>query len=249
MAVDAGRYAGRRRRNDPRAAKEKRQKVILVAGAGLLLVVLVIQLPKTLHRLHGSSSVTTPATVVPSSAPTGATATEFRGRLAALRAYKAKDPFTQQVVQAGTVPQAAQPARGPAVRTTHLVVKDPFEQQVSVTGATTGGTTSSSVSPGSASRPSSTVGGGVAMHGKYIVVLASVPLPDGLAEAQRIARLARARGITSASVLTSSRYRSLRPGFYVVYGGGYESLRSALGGLTKAHGHGFLTAYTRTLGA
>jgi hypothetical protein len=241
MAVDAGHYSRRRRVQDARAAKEKRQKVMLAVGSALLLMLLAIQLPRTLHRLHGTSSA--PTTSAGTGAPAaaahlGATArARFAQRYAALAAFGPKDPFVQQEGDGSMTGEGIRSAIAPPVRATSFVVKDPFDEQVSSTG-TSGPVGSSSVVP------SRLLGG----HASYVVVLASVPVPEGIGEARRIARFARAHGIKSASVLTSSNYRTLRSGFYVVYGGNYRSLGAALGGLASARTRGFLTAYTRSLG-
>jgi hypothetical protein len=276
MAVDAGRQARRGRVHDARLAKERRQKIFLATAGGLLLVILAVQLPGLLHRLHGSSASppTTSATGTTaangSAGGTAAKQSAFLRRLAALASFRPTDPFVQQIATGGATKSRPQGGITPRVRTIQLVVKDPFVPQIATGGATKsvlqGGATprvranqfvikdpfqdqlssQSTSGPVSASKPSSspTASG----HGAYIVILASVPVPQGLAAARRIAKTARARGIDGAGVLTSAGFHSLRPGFYVVFGGMYKSARAAAGGLDAARAHGFLTAYPRFLG-
>jgi hypothetical protein len=89
--------------------------------------------PKTLKRLHGSSSSSAPVpTIVPSS-PAAATpaAPPKPVSLKPLARFAAKDPFVPQVVSAPSKPTPVLANDPPAVRASHWVEKDPFVQQLS----------------------------------------------------------------------------------------------------------------------
>jgi hypothetical protein len=275
MAVDAGRYVGRRRRQDDRTAKARRQKQILVVAAAVLAVVLVVQLPGILHRRQGGSPAsagTVPAVPAPSEqgkagGSVAATSAAFARRIALVQTFAAKDPFVgQENAAAATTASSTTQAHGPPVRSRRFVAKDPFAQQPDQ-GPT-------SAAPAQAAGPpvrvhdfvakdpfavqaadggSATKGGrggtpARAVTRKYIVILASIPVPAGYGDAARLARIARDRGIRGAGVLRSSSYGTLRPGFYVVYGSTFASTNGAARGLVAARAHGFPTAYTRPLG-
>ena len=62
----------------------------------------------------------------------------------------------------------------------------------------------------------------------------TVPKVDGRDEAVAIAEEARRRGLTPAGVLDSSRYPSLRPGYWMAYQGSFGSEAEANGALRKA---------------
>ena len=136
MAVAAGTM--RRRRNDEEqkvAAKSKRDKVILAVGGALLLAVLVFEVPKVLSS--GSSSAPAPAPVAAAAAP-AATATGgapspevVRSDLKAIAKLPSKDPFQAQLGANTAVATGMQPlTHGPAVRSSHFVVKNPFKAQI-----------------------------------------------------------------------------------------------------------------------
>ncbi len=79
----------------------------------------------------------------------------------------------------------------------------------------------------------------------YTVVLASIPARGtGLAEATARAKLALSRGIRGVGVLTSARYASLHPGYYVVFAGVYDSLADAQTAAGRAK-PAFPNAYAR----
>lgn len=246
MAVDAGRYPRRGRARGARQAKEKRQKVFLAVAAVALLVILGIQLPGLLHRLQGSSA-SRPATTATTTTNTGGSVSSptrtrklFALRLAVINTLPAMDPFIQQVAN-GSKPSGVEAVAPPQVRTTQFVVKDPFNQQISESGA-------ASPPAGAATPTRHTPAAAAAGHATYLVILASVPIPEGLAAAQRLADIARSRGMKGVGVLTSGKYGSLRPGFYVVYGGKFTSLNAVSRGLDAARAHGFPSAYPRQLG-
>jgi hypothetical protein len=68
----------------------------------------------------------------------------------------------------------------------------------------------------------------------WTIVLVSVPKVDGRDEAVAVAEEARRRGLTPAGVLDSSRYPSLRPGYWMAYQGIFDSEAEANGALRKA---------------
>jgi hypothetical protein len=238
MATDA--YSSRRVGLDARAAKERRQKQILVGGVVLLGIILAFQVPRVPHRAGG---ITEPAPVSPApgtvpaagGSTVGGGVADFAKRLARLRAFAAKDPFTLHA-GSGAAEAPAPLAHGPSVRTSDFVVKDPFVMR----------TAASAPAPARRHRRRHAVAPVVSRRA-YVVVLASIPIRAGHDAAVRTARRARRLGIADASVLASSSYRSLRRGFYVVSGGIYLTRRGARRGLELALARGFAKAYTRPL--
>jgi hypothetical protein len=118
---------------DVKTQKARRQKKIAAVLGALLIVVLIIQVPRTLNKMHDRSA--TPAT--PVSAPvaaspiggsptaianaTGGSAaladsdlapTRTKSQLLSFATFKSKDPFVQQVVEEEPAP-AAMPAATP----------------------------------------------------------------------------------------------------------------------------------------
>ena len=239
MATDA--YSSRRVGVDARAAKERRQKQILVGGVVLLGVILAFQMPRVLHRAGGITEPA-PVSLAPGTVPAAGGSTvgggvaDFAKRLARLRAFAAKDPFTLHAGSGAGEAPALPLAHGPSVRTSDFVVKDPFVMR----------TAASTPAPAPRHRRPHPVAPVVARSG-YVVVLASIPIRAGHDVAVRTARMARRLGIADASVLASSSYRSLRRGFYVVSGGIYLTRRGARHGLELALARGFAKAYTRPL--
>jgi len=77
----------------------------------------------------------------------------------------------------------------------------------------------------------------------YTVVLESLPVAGGRANAVARARRAKRNGIKDVGVLVSSQYSSLHPGYYVVFAGIYGSQAQASAGVGSAHGRGFPDAY------
>ncbi|HZO96727.1 MAG TPA: SPOR domain-containing protein [Gaiellaceae bacterium] len=241
MTADVVPYRSRRRREaEDRAAKDKRAKIVLVAGLVVLALLGAIEGPKTLKKLRGtkapaaapaSSPAATPAASA-SAAPSASAADLHR-----ISGFAAKDPFVAQV---GATPSAGhlQPAgvTPPAVRANHFVPKDPFVAQLSADSVTPVPS-----SPSSPSAPAPSV------SGNYIVVLASVPVSDGRAAASRAASEARARGVASVRIVDSSKYPTLRTGFYAVYSGPYATLADVQPVLEQIRGEGYPSAYTRRL--
>jgi hypothetical protein len=77
----------------------------------------------------------------------------------------------------------------------------------------------------------------------YTIVLESLPVAGGKANAIARARRAKQNGLKAVGVLTSSEYSSLHPGYYVVFSGIYGSPAEAAAGVSSAHGRGFPDAY------
>ena len=68
----------------------------------------------------------------------------------------------------------------------------------------------------------------------WTIVLVSVPKPKGRDEAVAIAQQARTRGLRGIGVLDSSRFASLRPGYWMTFTGRYASEAEATGSLRRA---------------
>jgi len=68
----------------------------------------------------------------------------------------------------------------------------------------------------------------------WTIVLASLPQTRGSKPAIARARQARARGLQAVGVLDSSRYASLRPGYWIVFSGVYASEAEATSALGSA---------------
>lgn len=76
----------------------------------------------------------------------------------------------------------------------------------------------------------------------YTIILASLPLSGGGAQARKRALTALKDGLRHVGVLVSSSYPSLHPGYYIVFSGVYQSLEDAQAALPDARRH-FRTAY------
>jgi hypothetical protein len=68
----------------------------------------------------------------------------------------------------------------------------------------------------------------------WTIVLASIPKSDGRDEAVAVAQQARSRGLGRVGVLDSSRFASLRPGYWMTFTGRYQSEADATGSLRRA---------------
>jgi hypothetical protein len=240
MATDAVRYRRQGREASARAQKARRDKIILGVGCGLLAAIGAFEGPKTLKRLHGSSASPAAAPLIAPGNPAAVPVAPPKPvSLTPLAHFAAKDPFVPQVVSAPNKPMPVLPNNPPKVRMSHFVQKDPFVQQISLDAAapSTGGSKSS----GSQAVP-------VAGSGAYIVVIASVPIGSGRADANHEAAVARAHGVPSVRVVDSSKYPTLREGYYAVYSGPYPTLAKALAAVGHVRGLGYVSAYTRRLG-
>jgi hypothetical protein len=226
------------RRAAARAAKERREKWILGVGLLLLIGLLVFEGPKTLARFRGATSAPAPAatSTAISTAGLAAAQPEVTTRdQAPVAAFPSKDPFVAQVRDDSRKVEVPAPITGPPVRAQRFVAKDPFVQQVTVDG----------VAPGHAVAGSGPVAD---VKGTFIVVLASIPAGLGRTAALRAAATARKAGVDGVGVLSSTRYATLRSGFYVVYMGPFSSLDDTLAAVTTARSQGFVTSYSRQLG-
>jgi SPOR domain len=245
MAVAAGSI--RRRRGDEEkklAAKSKRDKVILAVGGALLLAVLVFEVPKVLSS--GSSSAPPPAPVAaaaPGATPGGAPSPEVvRNELRAIAKLPSKDPFQAQLGGATSVTTGQQPlAHGPAVRNSHFVVKDPFKAQIGAPANAAPAAPLATPPSVTAAKATHTASVGATSSG-YIVILRSL---DTKATAQQEVKKARAHGLSEASILYSSKYTTLRHGYWVVYLSKFATVAAANAGLQDARAHGYGSAYRR----
>lgn len=68
----------------------------------------------------------------------------------------------------------------------------------------------------------------------WTIILASIPKVDGQDGAVALAEAARRRGLTPTGVLDSSRYPSVRAGYWMAYTGVYRSEAEANGALRRA---------------
>jgi hypothetical protein len=68
----------------------------------------------------------------------------------------------------------------------------------------------------------------------WTIVLASIPKKKGRGRAVAVAQHARTRGLTRVGVLDSSRFASLRPGYWMAFTGRYQSEADATGSLRRA---------------
>jgi sporulation related protein len=259
MAVATGTLRRRGSQEAQAAAKAKRQKLILIVGSVVLVAVLAFQVPRLLKSSSSSSSTSssstttasTPgeATVPPATAgaatvaPTISAAQAKHDLAVIARNYPTKDPFKVQI-STGTT-STSQPAptipKDPSVRRSHFVVKDPFKVQVS-TGATTPSSSAPTfATPPVVKTPKVHKTASSAPYG-YIVILRSL---DSKAAALREVKAAHAQGFRSAGVLYSSKYTTLRHGYWVVYLNKYPTWNAANAGLQAARAHGYSSAYRR----
>ena len=65
-------------------------------------------------------------------------------------------------------------------------------------------------------------------------MLASIPKTSGRDEAVAVAQQARTHGLARVGVLDSSRFASLRPGYWMTFSGRYQSEADATGSLRRA---------------
>jgi hypothetical protein len=68
----------------------------------------------------------------------------------------------------------------------------------------------------------------------WTIVLASIPKTEGRDGAVAVAQQARLRGLPRVGVLDSSRFASLRPGYWMTFSGRYQSEADATGSLRRA---------------
>jgi hypothetical protein len=77
----------------------------------------------------------------------------------------------------------------------------------------------------------------------WTVVLESIPVANGRADAVARARKAKADGLTQVGILDSSNYSSLHAGYYAIFAGVYGSRPEANSASSNAHEQGFPDAY------
>ena len=256
MAVATGTLRKQQRIEAKAAAKAKRDRLILIGGSVVLVAVLAFELPKV---LGGSSSSTPPPAPAPVSTPAatpGATvlpgapsAAVVASELKTISRLHLKDPFAPQL-SGGAAPSAAATAaapfaKGPAVRAAHFKLKDPFKAQLGAPPSSTAAAAAPlahptrAVEPVPASKPKQAA---PAAPNGYIVILRSLDTKaSGLSEVRR----ARAAGLSSAGLLYSSAYSTLRHGYWVVYLAKYPTWDAANAGLQTARAHGYSSAYRR----
>ncbi|HEX4931456.1 MAG TPA: zinc ribbon domain-containing protein [Gaiellaceae bacterium] len=80
----------------------------------------------------------------------------------------------------------------------------------------------------------------------WTIVLLALPQANGRSAAAATAAKARTSGLRQVGVLDSSRYASLRPGYYVVFTGVYDTEPEAASALQRARAV-FPTAYQREI--
>jgi SPOR domain len=230
-----------------RAARARRERLALGGGILLLAVLLALEGPKMLKSFQGAKPTPAPATTTTQATGSGNTvAASNAADLRTIAKLPAKDPFVQQLAGSGTSASTDTPARPPSVRTSHFVSKDPFMPQLDVAPAVAAAaapTVAPRVTPTTQPVPSITpIGSGT------IVIVASVPVGQGRAAAEKAAAQARAKGLKTVNIARSSAYRTLRTGYYAVYTGPYSTLSSATKELGVVRRAGYASAYTRRLG-
>jgi hypothetical protein len=81
----------------------------------------------------------------------------------------------------------------------------------------------------------------------HTIVVASVPTTRGREAALRLARAALRARLPNVGILDSSKFASLRPGYYVVFSGFYATLDAALAAVETAKARGYPRAYEREI--
>ena len=165
-----------------------------------------------------------------------------RSDLKAIAKLPSKDPFQAQLGANTAVATGMQPlAHGPAVHSSHFVVKNPFKAQIGAPVNATPAAPLATPPPVTSTKAAHKAKPSTSSPG-YIVILRSL---DSKAAAQREVKKAHAKGLTSASILYSSKYTTLRHGYWVVYLSKYPTAAAANAGLHDASAHGYGSAYQR----
>jgi hypothetical protein len=249
MAVAAGTLRQRQKQEAKLAAKSKRDKIILAVGGVLLVLVLLFEIPKVM-KSSGSSAPPAPAPTVGAPAPAATSGVGVpseavvRKELAAIAKLPAKDPFQPQLGDSGAPVTTPSPTTGPRVRLHHFVLKNPFKAQV---GAVSESAPAAPLAKPPAVTPAKPKKSSAQTHAAatplgYIVILRSL---DTKASALQEVKRAHGQGLLSAAVLYSSKYTTLRHGYWVVYLSKYPTPAAANAGLQQAHAHGYASAYRR----
>ena len=219
------------RRSREAASKERRKKLLALGGVGLLIVVLAIQVPRTLDMLKSDSSSTPSPAASTTSPSTQPPAGKTRRAPGFLRTAKVGDPFARRGVADGeSAPAAVSAAPG---------LRDPFQAGSAVAASPRPAPLPGRIVVGTPGRRAPKVG--------YTVVLASIPLSRGRAQAVRFARSARANGVSGVGVLQSSTRNRLRAGYWVVYSGSFRNVSAVQRAASRVHAQGYSTAYVRQL--
>jgi hypothetical protein len=211
-------------RNAAIAAKERRTKVTVILLVVVFAAVLAYQLPHILKRSGESSSAAPSSIATPGAARSKKVPGILRGSGSgadpfALKAIANRDPRVGP--GGGNDPFASAP-----VATAHASrpVASPRLPQTIVIGT-----------PGAHKH---------LVHG-WIVILASIPVGRGHADAAAFAR--HVHGVGRVSILNSSRRRPLRGGYWVVYAGPVRTLSRVSLLAARVHSAGYRTAYIREL--
>lgn len=125
-----------RRTVDAKVAKARRQKKIAIGGSLVLVLVLVLQVPKTLKMMNPEKTAAPPAATTatpPAASGPGSTTVPAAPGGAGVPIIP-----TAAVAALPDSTAAPEPGRGQLVSFERFASKDPFFQQVSVTGGSTG---------------------------------------------------------------------------------------------------------------
>jgi hypothetical protein len=114
---------------DLKAAKEKKQKKIAIGGAVLLVILLIVQVPKTMKMLNSGQEASEPPVTAPDPSQPPA-------------APPSSDPLAPPTLEAANPSEAVAPAPAPAAEPSAQLVsfsrfesKDPFAQQIGAESA------------------------------------------------------------------------------------------------------------------
>jgi Na+-transporting methylmalonyl-CoA/oxaloacetate decarboxylase gamma subunit len=252
-----------KRAEQAKAAKAKKQKLLL-AGMGVVFVLLlVIQVPRTMRALSPAEpAVAPPPVAVPAPAPAEVlpappASPQARAQLDRIqRLYTAKDPFTRRPISG--------PSGSVGVRAAPAGARDPFASRVS--GAPKQAVAVVEVpgvrdpfSPRAVEAPAPPPAPPAPPPVKeplpvtapargYTIILASIPVRNGRGAAQQVAAAARARGVGNVGVVRSSDYSTLRPGYFAVHSQLFETRAEAQRAIGRARALGYPNAYVRPLG-
>ena len=127
-----------RRSADPKAAKARRQKKIAIGGSLVLVLLLAVQVPKTLKLMNPEKTAAPPAASAPAPTPTppSGSTTVPAAPPAAAGGGATTIPAAAVTGLPDTTASPA-PDQGQLVSFERFASKDPFSQQVSVSGGST----------------------------------------------------------------------------------------------------------------
>jgi hypothetical protein len=245
----------RRAAQDREALKVRRQKMFIGAGGVVLLGVVGFQL---LPALTGGSGSSAKSPAVPPAAAVATPASQSTGSNTlssalprSVERLAPRDLFMPQIVVVGSgdAPSAAaggKVLKGPSVRATNFVSKDPFVPQITPPAATpaTSSLTQTPSGEGSGSGQSQVSGGA-----GYIVVLASIP-GTGIASERAAARAvvaAKNAGLRDVVANDAVPGSSGSAPHFTVFTGPYEFESTAQTELVRALRNGYPKAEARAL--